>query len=158
MVRQVAGQLDADAPLLCHDPHFKRRRACRKPVTVHRQPVPFGEVEEHCRIAAGGNDPPGRGVRLEPTLPKIFLPRHALHAILSIQDDACSTVRVEHRRRRRQLLELTSGFLAAGAIAGGGQDRRANRLEFHLAALAYRGKVLVLLPVHRDFPFLDRIY
>ena len=29
IVRQVIGKLDADAPLFCHDPHFRWRRACR---------------------------------------------------------------------------------------------------------------------------------
>jgi len=86
IIRQVIGKLDAGAPLFRHEPHFKRRRACRKPVPVHRQPVPFGYVEEHCRIAARGNDPPGRGIRLEPMLFEILLPHHALHSILSIQD------------------------------------------------------------------------
>ena len=157
IIRQVIGKLDADAPLFCHDPHFKWRRACRKAVPVHRQPVPFGEVEEHCRIAARGNDPSGRGIGLEPMLFKILLPHHALHSILSIQDKACSTVGIEHGRRGSQLLEPTSGFLAARAIAGAGQNRRTDCLEFHLAALAYRGKVFVLLLVHCDFPFLDPI-
>ena len=118
IIRQVIGKLDAGAPLFCHHPHFKWRRACRKAVPVHRQPVPFGEVEEHCRIAARGDDPPGRGIGLEPMLFKILLPRHALHAILSIEDKACSTVGIEHGRRGSQLLEPTSGFLAARAIAG----------------------------------------
>jgi len=84
MVRQVIGKLDADAPLFCHDPHFKWRRACRKAVPEHRQLVPFGEVEEHCRITAHCDNPSGRGIRLEPTLFKIFLPRLALYSILSI--------------------------------------------------------------------------
>ena len=47
IVRQVIGKLDADAPLFCHDPHFKWRRVCRKAVPEHRQPVSLGEVEEH---------------------------------------------------------------------------------------------------------------
>src|SRR6202022_496793 len=62
IIRQVIGELDADAPLFCHDSHFKWRRACRKTVSEHRQPVPFGEVEEHCRIAARGKDPSSRGI------------------------------------------------------------------------------------------------
>jgi len=84
MIRQVIGKLDADAPLICHDPHFNWRRAGRKPVPVHRQPVPFGEIKEHRRIAARGNNPPGRGIRFEPMLFKIVLPGYTLHAILSI--------------------------------------------------------------------------
>jgi hypothetical protein len=83
------------------------------------------EAEPFCRIAARGKDPSSRGIRLEPPLFKILLPHHATHSILSIKDDACSTVGIEHRRRRGQLLELTSGLLAARAIAGAGQNRRA---------------------------------
>jgi len=84
IVGQVIGKLDADAPLFCHDPHFKWRRACRKAVPEHRQPVSLGEVEEHCRITALGNDPSGGGIGLEPMLFKIRVPHHALHSILSI--------------------------------------------------------------------------
>src|ERR1700731_434961 len=91
IIRQVIGKLDADAPLFCHDSHFKWRRACRKSVSEHRQPVPFGEVEEHCRIAARGKDPSSRGIRPEPPLFKMLLPHHATHSILSIKDYACST-------------------------------------------------------------------
>jgi hypothetical protein len=39
--------------------------------------MPFGKIEEHCRIAAGGNDPPGRRVRLEPDLSEVAPPRIA---------------------------------------------------------------------------------
>src|SRR5262245_36675199 len=46
IVRQVIGKLDADAPLFCHDPHFEWRRACRKAVPEHRQPMSLGEVED----------------------------------------------------------------------------------------------------------------
>src|SRR5215813_3865718 len=88
---------------------------------------------------------------------KILLPHHALHAILSIEDQACSAVGIEHRRRRRQLLELTSGLLATRAIAGCGQNRPADRLELHLTALAHRGEVLVLLLVHCAFPFRSHL-
>ena len=84
MIRQVIAKLDADAPLICHDPHFKWRCACRNAVPVDRQPVPFGEVKEHCRVAASGNNPSGRGIRFEPVLFKILLPRYAVHSILSI--------------------------------------------------------------------------
>src|SRR5271166_2301123 len=136
IVRQVIGKLDADAPLFWHHPHFKWRRACRKAVPEHRQPVSLGEVEEHCRITALGDDPSGGGIGLEPMLFKILLPHNASHAILSIQDQACSAVGIEHGRRRSQLLELTSGFLATRAVAGSGQNRRADGLEFHLTALA----------------------
>ena len=48
-------------------------------------------------------------------------------------------------RRRSQLLELTSGFLAARAIAGGGQNRRTGCLELYFAALARWKKLFVLL-------------
>ena len=99
--------------------------------------------------------PPGSGSLLEPMLFEILLPHHALHSILS--EKACSTVGIKHRRRRGQLLEPASGFLAARAIAGAGQNRRAECLEFHLATLAYRGKVFVLLLVQCDFPFLGPI-
>jgi hypothetical protein len=44
----------------------------------------LGEVEEHCRITALGDDPSGGGIGLEPMLFKILLPQHALHSILSI--------------------------------------------------------------------------
>jgi hypothetical protein len=43
--------------------------------------VPFGDVEEHCQIAARGNDPSGRGILLEPMLFEILLPHHALHSM-----------------------------------------------------------------------------
>jgi hypothetical protein len=155
IVRQVIGKLDAVSPLFRHDPHFKRRSACRKTVPVYRQPVPLGEVEKHGRAATRGNDPPGRGIRLEPMLFKTPLPCHASHPILSIQDKVCSTVGIEHRRRGSQLLEPAAGFLAARAIAGAGHNRPADGLEFHLAAPAYRREVFVL--IHRDRPFLDSI-
>jgi hypothetical protein len=152
IIRQVIGELDASAPLVCHDPHFKWRRACRKAVPVQRQPVPFGEVEEHRRIAARGNDPSGRGIGLEPMLFEQLLPHHTLHTILSIENEACSTVRIEHGRGGGQLLEPPSGFLAACAIAGAGQNRLPNCLELDLAASARRGKVFVLFLVHCAFP------
>jgi hypothetical protein len=158
IVRQVIGKLDADAPLFCHDPHFKRRCVCRKAVPEHRQPVSLVEVEEHCRITALGNDPSGRGIKFEPMLFKILLPCHASRSILSIKDQACSAVGIEHRRRRSQLLELTSGFLATRAITGAGQNRRTGRLELHLTALAPRGEVFGLFLVHRAFQFLGPIY
>src|SRR4029077_17369779 len=100
------------------------------------------------------DDPSGGGIGLEPMLFKILLPHHALHSILSIQDQACSTVGIEHGRRRSQLLELTSGFLATRAVAGPGQNRRADWLEFHLAALGHREEMYVLFLVHGSFPFL----
>src|ERR1700730_7263279 len=86
IIRQVISELDATSSLFCHDPHFKGRCACRKAVPVYRQPVPLGEVEEYCRIATCGNDPPGRGIWLEPMVFKILLPRHTSHSILSISD------------------------------------------------------------------------
>jgi hypothetical protein len=76
-----------------------------------------------------------------------------LYSILSIEDHGCSTVGIKHGRRRSQLLELTSGFLAARAIAGAGHNRPADRLELHLAASARRVKLFVLFLVHRAFPF-----
>src|SRR3981189_116159 len=84
IVRQVISKLDAVSSVLCHDPHFEGRSACRKAVPVHRQPMSLGKVEEHSRIATCGNDPPGRGFTLEPVLFKILVPRHTLHSILSI--------------------------------------------------------------------------
>ena len=84
MVRQVISKLDAASPVSCHDPHFKGRSSCRKAVPVHRQPMSLGKVEEHSRIATCGNDPPGRGIGLEPVLFKILLPCHTSHAILSV--------------------------------------------------------------------------
>jgi hypothetical protein len=128
IIRQVFGKLDTASPLFCHDPHFKRRSACRKTLPVYRQPVSPGEVEEYCRVATCGNDPAGRGIRLEPVLFKTLLPGHASHSILSIQDEICSTVGIEHRRRGSQLLEPAAGFLAARAIAGAGHNRPADGL------------------------------
>src|ERR1700730_4466635 len=84
IIRQVISKLDAVSSVLCHDPHFKWRSACRKAVPVHRQPMSFSKVEKHSRIATCGKDPPGRRIRLEPVLFKILLPRHTLHSILSI--------------------------------------------------------------------------
>ena len=158
MVRHVIGKLDADPPLFCHHPHLKWRRACRKAVPEHRQPVSLGEVEEHCRITALGDDPSGGGFGLEPVLFKILLPHNALHSILSIEDQACPAVGIEHARRRSQLRELTSGFLATRAVAGPGQNRLADCLEFHLAALAHREETFALFLVHGAFPFLGPIY
>jgi hypothetical protein len=77
-----------------------------------------------------------------------------LYPILAIQDHACSTVGIEHGRRRSQLLELTSGFLATRAKARAGQNRWANCLELHLAALARRGEAFMPILVHYGFPFL----
>src|ERR1700682_354329 len=118
----------------------------------------LGEVEEHCRIATCGNDPPGRGIKLEPVLFEILLPRDALHSILSIYDVVCSTVGIEHGLRGSQLLEAASGFLATRAIAGCGQNRPADRLKFHLAALAYLAEWVFLFLFHFDRPFVDPVY
>src|SRR6516162_1687183 len=49
------------------------------------------------------------GFGLEPMLFKILLPHHALHSILSIQDQARSAVGIERGRRRSQLPEPASG-------------------------------------------------
>jgi hypothetical protein len=46
------------------------------------------------------------------------------------------------------LFELISGFLATRAVAGRGQNRRADCLEFHLTALAHREEMFVLFLVH----------
>src|SRR5258708_2439536 len=150
IVRQVIRNLDAASSVLCHDPHFEGRSACRKAVPIHRQPMSLGKVEEHSRIATCGNDPPGRRIRLEPVLFKILVPRHTLHSILSIQDVVCSTVGIEHGWRGSQLLEAASGFLATRTIAGGGQNRPADRLQSHLAASAYLGEVVLLFLVQCD--------
>jgi hypothetical protein len=56
------------------------------------------------------------------------------------------------------LLEATSGFLATRAIAGGGQNRPADCLQFHLAASAYLGEVFLLFLVHCDRPFVGPVY
>jgi hypothetical protein len=157
IIRQVIGKRDAVSPVLCHDPHFKGRRACRKAVPVHRQPMPPGKVEEHRRIATCRDDPPGRRIWLEPVLFKMLLPRHTLHSILSIQDVVCSTVGIEDEWRGRQSLEATSGFLATRAIAGGGQNRPADCLQFHLAASAYSGEVFLLFLVHGERPFVGSV-
>src|SRR5258708_23193918 len=101
--------------------------------------MPFGEVEKHCRIAAGGTGPPGGGQGLEAALFEKLLPLHALHAILPIEDHACSTVGIEHRRRGSQLLDEAPGLLAARTIAGTRQNRRADGLELYLAASTCRG-------------------
>jgi hypothetical protein len=154
IIRHVISKLDAASPLCCHDPHFKRRGACRKTVPVQCQPVPLGEVEEHCRIATCGNDSSGSGLRLEPMLFKRLLPHDTLHSILSIEDEVCSTAGIEHGRRGSQMLEPASGFLATRAIAGAGQNRLADGFQSHLAASAHRGEVVVLFPVHCDRPFL----
>jgi len=148
MIRQVIGKRDALSPVACHDPHFNGRSTCRKAIPVHRQPMSPGKIEEHRRIAACGNDPPGRRIRLEPVLPQILLPRHTLHAILSVEDVVCSSVGIEDGWRGSQLLEATAGFLATRAIAGGGQNRPAGRLQFHLAASACPREVFLLFLVH----------
>jgi hypothetical protein len=56
------------------------------------------------------------------------------------------------------LFEPTSGFLATRAKAGAGQDRRADCLELHLAALAHREEAFVLFLVHCAFPLSGAIY
>jgi hypothetical protein len=155
MIRQVIGKLDAVSSVLCHDPHFRGRSTWRKAVPVHRQPMSLGKVEEHCRIATGGNDPPGRGIRLEPVFFKILLPRHTLHSILSIQDIVCSAIGIEHGWRRREAFEAASRFLTTCAIAGGGHNRPAGCLEFHLAALACPGEMLLLFLDHCHRPSVD---
>jgi hypothetical protein len=118
----------------------------------------FGKVEEHCRIATCGNDSPGRGIRPEPVLFKMFLPHHTSHSILSIQDVVCSTIGIEHGGRGGQLLEPPSGFLATCAIAGGGENRPADCLQFHFAALAFHGEALVLFLIHCDRLFAGPAY
>ena len=85
---------------------------------------------------------------------QMHLPRHASHAILSIQDVIRSTIGIEDGRRGRPLLEATSGFLAICAIAGGGQDRSADDLQFHLAAAARPGEMFLLFLVHCNRPFV----
>jgi hypothetical protein len=158
IVWQVISKLDAVSSVLCHDPHFRGWSVCRKAVSVNRQPMSLGKVEEHCRIATCGNDPPGRGIRPEPVLFKMLPPRHTLHSILSIQDVVCSTVGIEHGRRGSQPLEAASGFLATCAIAGGGQNRPADCLQFHFAASAYLGEVVLLFMLHCDRPFVGSVY
>jgi hypothetical protein len=154
IIRQVIGELDADAPLFCHEPHFKWWRARRNAVPEHRQPVSFGEVGEHCRITARRNDPSGGRIRLEPMLFEMLLPHHAPHPILSIQDEVCSTIGGEDGRRTGQLFELTSGCLATRAIAGGGHNRRADCPEPHFSALARRGNMFALFHAHNDVSLL----
>ena len=56
------------------------------------------------------------------------------------------------------MLEATSGFLATRAIAGDGQNRPADCLQFHLAASAYLGEVFLLFLVHCDRPFVGPVY
>src|SRR5260370_24157924 len=65
---------------------------------------------------------------------------------------------IEDGWRGRQLLEATSGFLATRAIAGGGQNRPADCLQFHLAASAYLREVFLLFLVHCDRPFVGPVY
>ena len=148
IVRQVIRKRDAISSVSCHDPHLNGRSICRKAVPVHRKPMSPGKVDKHSRIATCGNDPPGRRTRLEPVFFEILLPRHTLHAILSIQDVVCSTVAIKDAWRGRQLLEAASGFLATRAIAGGGQNRPADCLQFHLAASAGLDEAFLLFLVH----------
>jgi hypothetical protein len=56
------------------------------------------------------------------------------------------------------VFEAASGFLATRAIAGGSQNRPTDCLQFHLAASAYLGEVLLLFLVHCDRPFVDPVY
>jgi hypothetical protein len=91
-------------------------------------------------------------------LAQIFLPRHALHAILSIQEVVCSTAGIEHGRGGIQLLEAMSRFLATRAIAAGGQNWPADSFQFHLAASAYRRQLFLLFLVHGDYPFVGPVY
>ena len=88
---------------------------------------------------------------------KIFLPRRALHAILSVQDVIRSAVGIEHRWRRSQLLEAASSFLATCAIAGGSQNRLTHCFQFDLAASARLGEVFLLFLVHGDCPFVGPV-
>ena len=104
IIRQVIGKRAAASPLFRHDPHFEGRSAGWKAVPVYRQPVALGEVEEHRRIATCGDDPPGRGIRLEPMLLKIFLPRRTLHAILAIEDVVRSAVGIEDATARKAVV------------------------------------------------------
>jgi hypothetical protein len=87
-----------------------------------------------------------------------LLPRHASHAILSVQDVVRSTVGIEDGWRGSKLLEATSGFLATGAIAGHGQDRPANRLQLHLSASAYPEEVFLLVLAHCKRPFVGAVH
>jgi hypothetical protein len=139
-------------PVLYHDAHFNRGSAGRKAVAVHRQPMSPRKVEEHRRIATCGNDPPGRRLLLEPVLFQIFLSRHTSHAILAIEDVVRSSVGRQDRWRGRSLLKTTSGFPTTPTIAGGRENRPADGLQYHLAASACRGEVLLLLLVHCDGP------
>ena len=154
MVRNIIGKLNASAPVFRHDPHLNWRCVGREPVPVHRQPMSFGKVEKHCRVAARGNDAPSRGFWPEPLLLEIFQSHHALHAIFSIQEYAGSTVGIEHRRGRGQLREPPSCLLAARAKASDRHDRHTDCLELYLAAPAGRVKVFVLLQVQGAVPLI----
>ena len=148
MVRQVTGELDAVSSLGRHEPHLNGRRTGWNAVPINRQPVPLGEVEEHCRIAARGDDPPRRGIRLEPVLAEKRLALYTAHAILSNQDVVGSAVGIARGRRRSELLKPVSGFLTTFAVTGGGQNRPAGQLQFDLAASAYRREMFVPFSVH----------
>src|SRR5262249_43187315 len=104
------------------------------------------------RIAACGDDPPGRRARLEPVLFEILLSGNASHPILAIENVVAPTGGIEHGRRGRQLFKAPSGFLATRAVAGGGQDRLTDALKPHLAALACFGELFWLFLIHGDPP------
>jgi hypothetical protein len=86
----------------------------------------------------------------------MLLPRHASHAILSIEHVIRSTIAIEDGRRGRQLLEATSGLLAICAIAGGGQNRSADDLQFYFAAAARPGEMFLLFLFHCNRPFVAK--
>jgi hypothetical protein len=99
-------------------------------------------------MTAPGEDPSGWGIGLQSMFLEMLLPHRASNSILSIQDETCSTVGIEYRWRSSQLLESTSGFLAARAVTRRDEDWPADCLELHLAALARREQMLVLFLVH----------
>jgi hypothetical protein len=76
-----------------------------------------------------------------------------MDAVFPVEDKVRTSVGVEHRRRGEELLDQMSGLLAARAIAGAAEDRRAGGFEPDFAALACRGKIFWLL-THGAIPFM----
>ncbi len=149
IVGYVLGQRHAIWPLGGHDPHFQWSNRQGQPPAKDRQPMAFGEVEEHRRVATARHHTSRGGFRLEPTRLQPIAALHAPHAVLAVEDEVRRTVGVEHRRRVGALFDPTTRLLATLAIAGRAQDRRAHDFQHDIATLARRGQGSVRLDTHQ---------
>ena len=106
------------------DSHLYRRRVRTEACSIDRHPMPgVVEAHQHCRIAAGGNDPIRFRILLELVILEAFLALRVRYTILTINYVRGSAVRFTHGRRSRQRIDTTRTFLAGVAITRDTPDR-----------------------------------